>query len=70
MHSCDKKKTTSSDARENDSAANRNTNAAALRIIIDSPAYNYMVKKNSLIFQRVFCCFDLYPVGIPYQLLK
>ena len=36
LHSCDKKKTTSSDAREKDSAANRNTNATALRIIIDS----------------------------------
>ena len=39
MHSCDKKKTTPSDARENDSAANRNTNATALRIIIGSPSY-------------------------------
>ena len=34
-----KKKTTHSDARENDSAANRNTNATALRIIIYSPSY-------------------------------
>ena len=39
MHSCDKKKTTPSDTRENDSAANRNTNATALRIVIDSPSY-------------------------------
>jgi hypothetical protein len=28
-----------SDERENDSAANRHTNATALRIIIDSPSY-------------------------------
>ena len=33
-------KTTPSDARENDSAANRNINATALRIIIDSSSYN------------------------------
>ena len=39
LHSCDKKETKPSDARENDSAANRNTNATALRIIIDSPSY-------------------------------
>ena len=39
LHSCDKKKTTASDARENDRAANRNRNATALRIIIDSPSY-------------------------------
>jgi hypothetical protein len=31
-----------SDARENNSAANRNTNSTALRIIIDSPSY-YMI---------------------------
>ena len=36
LHSCDKKKTTPSDARKNDSAANRNTNATALRIITDT----------------------------------
>ena len=44
MHSCDKKKTTASDARENDSAANRNRNATALRIIIDSPSYIIVIQ--------------------------
>jgi hypothetical protein len=34
-NSCDKKKTTPSDARENDRAANRNTNVTVLRITID-----------------------------------
>ena len=34
-----RRKTTPSDARENDSAANRNTNATALRTIIESPSY-------------------------------
>ena len=29
--------------RENNTAANRNTNATALRIIIDSPSYKYDV---------------------------
>ena len=41
MHSCDKKKTTPSDARENDSAANRNMNATALPIVTDSLLYRY-----------------------------
>ena len=40
MRSNDKKEITPSDVRENDSAANRNTNATALQIIIDSPPYN------------------------------
>jgi hypothetical protein len=39
LRSNDKTKTTPSDARNNDSAANRNTNATALRMIIDSPLY-------------------------------
>ena len=39
LRSSDKKETMPSDACENDSAANRNTNAAALPIIIGSPSY-------------------------------
>jgi hypothetical protein len=37
-----------SDARENDSAANRNTNATTLRIIIDAPSYKNTVKFKEL----------------------
>jgi len=33
----------SSDMCENNTAANRNTNVTALRIIIDSPSYKYVV---------------------------
>jgi hypothetical protein len=39
LRSGDKSETTPNDVRENNIAANRNTNAAALRIIIDSPSY-------------------------------
>jgi hypothetical protein len=39
MCSTDKKETMPSDKRENDSAANRHTNATALRVIIYSPSY-------------------------------
>ena len=48
LHSCDKKKTTHSDGRENDSAANGNTNATALRIIIDSLSYLHKTPTNAL----------------------
>jgi hypothetical protein len=39
LRSSDKTENTPSHARENDSAANRNTNATVLRIIIDSSSY-------------------------------
>jgi len=39
LRSSDQKEITPSDARKNDSAVDRNTNATALRIIIDSPSY-------------------------------
>jgi hypothetical protein len=37
------KETTHGDAAQNDSAANRNTNTTALRIIIDLPSYKSLL---------------------------
>jgi hypothetical protein len=45
LHSCDKKETTPSDAREKNSAANRTLMQIHCGLIIDSPSCNKRIKK-------------------------